>query len=236
MEHQEEKMRKWLHVGCLLALLCALMAVGPFPMWAQDDAGGAQQGQQATLPLPPQAAPDAQQAAPRPPWLFIGPRVGVGGEIAQPSDFNDSVQRLFPSGNSYFPVYSQLGVDVAERIPLAETGYHLFFNQLFTVSGLDQNYALPVFSLLLGAMTPFGLEAALGPQLELANSGSGSYVAPSIVYALGWRFSVDGISIPLTLFVNPLPPTRWVRLTVLAGVDYGFSPSRPKPPTPPFNY
>ena len=195
--------------------------------WAQSEPADSQQGQQATS--------EAQQAAPRPPWLFLGPRIGVGGEIAEPSDFNGTIQRLFPSGNSYFPVYSQLGIDLAERVPLAATGYNLSFSQLLTVSGLDQNFALPVLSLLLGVMTPFGLEASLGPQLEVANAGGGAFLAPSMVYAVGWRLTFGGISVPVTLFVNPLPPERRVRLAVLAGVDYGFSPSRPTP-HPPFNY
>lgn len=215
----------------------AAPAPAPAPAPAQAPAPAPAQPPAAPSATPAQspAAPSAAPAAPRTPWLFLGPRIGISGEISQPSDFNDTIQRFFPTGHSYFPVYSQIGVDLSERISLAQTGYHLFFSQLLTVSGLDQNFALPVFDLLLGAMTPFGLEAALGPQLELANDGSSTYLAPSMVYAVGWRFSISGLSLPVMLFVDPLPPTRRVRLTVLAGVDYGFVPPGPKPPSP-FNY
>jgi hypothetical protein len=237
-------MRRW-RLTWLPGLLGVLLATAA---WPQDNGGAAQapapgpapSAAPAPSPAPaqspaPSPAPAQPPAAPRPPWLFLGPRIGISGEISQPSDFNDTIQRFFPTGHSYFPVYSQIGVDLSERISLAQTGYHLFFSQLLTVSGLDQNFALPVLDLLLGAMTPFGLEAALGPQLELANDGSSTYLAPSMVYAVGWRFSISGLSLPVMLFVDPLPPTRRVRLTVLAGVDYGFTPPGPKPPSP-FNY
>ena len=212
------RMKLWRFVG-LIAFLGAVLA----PMaWTQDEGGAA----------PAQAEPPSP---PRSPWLYLGPRIGVGGEIAQPSDFNDTVQRIFPSGHAYFPVYSQIGLDLSERVPLAQTGFHLSFSQLLTVVGLDQNFALPVLDLLLGATTPFGLEAGLGPQLELADDGSGISLAPSIVYAVGWRFSFGGVSLPVMMFIDPLPPTRRVRLAVLAGVDYGFTPPGPRPPAP-FNY
>jgi len=233
-----------------LAFLGALLAFVPGTSSAQSNGGAAAAQQQApgdsqngpgaaqaapgTADQGP-AAPSVQPEQPRAPWLFLGPRIGVGGEISQPSDFNDTIQRFFPSGHSYFPVYSQIGLDLSERVSLADTGYHLFFSQLLIVSGLDQNFALPSFSVLIGAMAPFGLEVALGPQVELADDGNGAYVAPSLVYAVGYRLRVGGLSLPVTVFVDPLPPTRRVRLTVLAGVDYGFAPSRPKPP-PPFNY
>lgn len=226
-----------------VAGLGILLSAGFGVVWAQSEPVSPQEGQQAPSEGQQQAASEGQntgsagqrQAAPRPPWLFLGPRMGVGGEIAQPSDFNDTIQGLFPSGNSYFPVYSQLGINLAERVALAESGYNLSFSELFTVSGLDQNFAFPMLSLLLGLVTPFGLEASLGPQLELANNGSGAFLAPSMVYAIGWRLSFHGISVPVTVFVNPLPPDRRVRLAVLAGVDYGFSPPGPTP-RPPFNY
>jgi len=214
-------MKLWRFVG-LIAFLGVILAAEPGIAWAQDEGGTA----------PAQAEPSPP---PRSPWLSLGPRVGVGGEIAQPSDFNDTVQRIFPSGHTYFPVYSQIGVDLSEQVPLAQTGFHLYFSQLLTVVGLDQNFALPVLDLLLGATTPFGLEAGLGPQLELADDGSGVSLAPSIVYAVGWRFSFGGVSLPVMMFVDPLPPTRRLRLAVLAGVDYGFTPPAPKPPAP-FNY
>ncbi len=235
----------------IVAILGALLLAGPGALAAQstDSASAGQKQAAADRQNGPGAAQGAPGAAakeqnpsaadqPEPqrvPWLYVGPRIGVGGEIAQPSNFNDTVQRVFPSGHSYFPVYSQIGLDLSERVSLAETGYHFFFSQLLAVSGLDQNFALPSLSFLLGAMTPFGLEAALGPQLELANDGGGAYVAPSLVYAVGYRLHVGFVSIPVMLFVDPLPPNRRIRLTILAGVDYGFAPSRPKPP-PAFNY
>ena len=168
-------------------------------------------------------------------WLYVGPRIAVAGEIAQPADFNAEIQRFYPSSSSYFPVYSQIGVEVGERVSLAGSGYRLSFREQVLVAGLDQNFALPVFRLMLGVLTPFGLEAAIGPQLELGYGSSTAGVSPSLVYSLGWRFSFGAVSVPVFVVADPLPPNRKVRVSIMAGVDYGFSPARPKP-TAPFNY
>jgi len=182
------------------------------------------------------AADSAGAGAPAEPWFFLGPRVAVAGEVAQPADFNAEIQRFYPSASTYFPVYSQIGLEIAERLSAMGSGYRLSFREQLLISGLDQNFALPVARVLLGVLTPFGLEAAIGPQLELVYSGSALGVAPSLVYSVGWRFSLGSISVPVFAVAEPLPPDRKARISVMAGVDYGFAPARPAKPQTPFNY
>ena len=172
------------------------------------------------------------------PWLFVGGRIGAGYEYAKPSDFNSLIQPFFPSANSYFPVYSTLGLSVTESIAIAQTGFRFTMTQLPSVSGLEQNYAMPRLTLLFGVQTGFGLEGGVGPQIEpvVASAGSGVAVGPSLVYAVGWRFSFGRVSVPVTLMVDPLPPHRHPRATLMAGIDYGFAPKAPKPRRAPFNY
>ncbi len=179
----------------------------------------------------------AQSEGPPPsPWLFLGLRVAVAGEITQPAGFNAAIQSFYPSPNAYFPVYSQIGLNLAEQVSIAESGYRLSFSELVLLSGLDQNFALPLLRLMVGVLMPFGLEAGLGPQLELTKTSSAIGVAPSLIYSIGWRFSIGAVTLPVTLVVDPLPPERHVRVSLMAGVDYGLSPSRPPTPKTPFNY
>ncbi|HUJ66122.1 MAG TPA: hypothetical protein VLX59_11325 [Acidimicrobiales bacterium] len=198
----------WTVIGLFLAGVCA---------------AGAQAPEQ--TPEPPAA---------KPPWLFVGARVAVVGEIAKPSAFNTEIQRIWAGTRSYFPVYSQLGLEATEMIPIDGSGFHVSLGEQVLVAGLDQNFALPMFRLLLGVAMPFGLEVALAPQLEPAYI-HGLVAAPSLAYAVGWRFPLGAIQIPVTLVLDPLPPARRVRLSVMGGIQYGFRPSRPVARTP-FNY
>lgn len=182
------------------------------------------------------SAPAAKPA--RTPWLLVGGRIGAAYEYAKPSEFNALIQPFFPSHNSYFPVYSILGVSLTESIAISNTGFRLALTQLPTVSGLDQNYAMPRLTLLVGVQTGFGLEGGVGAQLEpvVASKGSGVEVGPSLVYSVGWRFTFGKVSVPITLMADPLPPHRHPRASLMAGIDYGFAPSAPKRPKSPFNY
>ena len=85
-----------------------------------------------------------------PPWLWLGPRIGVTGVISKASEFDDIIQEFFPKSRKYFPLYSEIGVAVEQRIRIGDSGYRLFLQERILVGGLDQTAVLPSLSLLLG--------------------------------------------------------------------------------------
>jgi hypothetical protein len=181
------------------------------------------------------ALPAEEEQAP-PPWLWVGPRIGITGEISKPSDFDDRIQQFFPKSRKYFPVYSEIGLAVEQRIRIGGSGYQLFLQQRILVGGLDQTVALPSLSLLLGFSTPFGLEIGLGPNFSLEEKSDGAVIAPAMVYTLAWTFFIsDGIKIPVIFSAVPIPPEGKARLSLLAGLDFGLRFKREKKMTP-FNY
>ena len=64
-----------------------------------------------------------------PPWLWLGPRIGVTGVISKPSDFDDVIEELFPKSRKYFPVYSEIGLAVEQRVRIEGSGYQLFLQE-----------------------------------------------------------------------------------------------------------
>jgi hypothetical protein len=172
----------------------------------------------------------------KPPWLWLGPRIGVTGVISKRSDFDDLIQEIFPKSRKYFPVYSEIGLAVEQRIRIEGRGYHWFLQERILVGGLDQTAALPSLSLILGVSTPFGLEIGLGPDFSLESKSGGAVIAPAMVYAVGWSFFIsDQIKIPVVFSAVPIPPEGKARLSLLAGLDFGLRFKREKKKTP-FNY
>jgi hypothetical protein len=171
-----------------------------------------------------------------PPWLWLGPRLGVTGVAAKPSDFDDFIEEIFPRSRDYFPVYSEFGLAVEQRVRIEGNGYQWFLQERILVGGLDQTVALPSLSLLLGVSTPFGLEIGLGPDFSLESKSGGPVLAPAMVYVLTWTFYIsDRTKIPVVLSAVPIPPEGKPRLSILTGLDFGFSFKREKEQTP-FNY
>ena len=180
----------------------------------------------------------AQANEEKPPWLFAGIRLGVTGAVAEPGDFTAIVQSVFPGSRDYFPLYSQIGLELEQRIPLGFVPGRLIFQELILVSGLDQNFALPLLGLLLGYRFPFGLDIGLGPELTLGRQSEKIIMLPALMYTVGWYFTIGNFSIPVVLVYSPLPPDRKMRITLLSGFDFGVKiklPKREKKKTP-FNY
>ena len=171
-----------------------------------------------------------------PPWLWLGPRIGLTGVISKPSDFDDFIEEIFPKSRDYFPLYSEIGLAVEQRVRIEGNGYQWFLQERILVGGLDQTVALPSLSLLLGVSTPFGLEIGLGPDFSLESKSGGAVIAPAMVYAVAWTFFIsDQIKIPVIFSAVPIPPEGKPRLSLLAGLDFGFRFKREKKKTP-FNY
>jgi hypothetical protein len=177
--------------------------------------------------------PAEEQASP--PWLWVGPRIGITGEISKPSDFDDRIQEFLPKSRQYFPLYSEIGAAVEQSILLGQKGHRLFLQERILIGGLDQTMVLPSLSLLLGYRAASGLQIGLGPDFSLESDGGDADLAPAMVYTLGWSFTLDGKKIPLVLSAVPIPPEGKPRLSVLTGLDFGFSFKREKKTTP-FNY
>lgn len=177
----------------------------------------------------------AEQEEASPPWLWIGPRIGITGVIVKPSDFDDRIQQLQPKSGDYFPLYSEIGLAIEQSILLGEKRHRLFVQERILVGGLDQAMALPSLSLILGYRVASGLQIGLGPDFSLESNGGDAELAAAMVYTLGWCFTLDGKKIPLILSAVPIPPEGKPRLSILTGLDFGFSFEREER-EPPFNY
>jgi hypothetical protein len=170
-----------------------------------------------------------------PPWLWLGPRIGVTGEISKPSDFDDRIQEFQPKSRDYFPVYSEIGLAIEQSIQLDQKEHRLFVQERILVGGLDQTMVLPSLSLLLGYRAASGLQIGLGPDFSYESDGGDAELAAAMVYTLGGSFTLDGKKIPIVLSAVPIPPEGKPRLSILTGLDFGFSFKREKEQTP-FNY
>lgn len=177
----------------------------------------------------------AEQEKASPPWLWIGPRIGVTGVIEKPSDFDDRIQEFQPKSRDYFPVYSEIGLAIEQSILLDQKEHRLFVQERVLVGGLDQTMVLPSLSLILGYRAASGLQIGLGPDFSLENDDGDGELAAAMVYTLGWTFTLNGKKIPLVLSAVPIPPEGEPRLSILTGLDFGFSFKREKR-EPPFNY
>jgi hypothetical protein len=157
------------------------------------------------------------------PWFWVGPRVGLTGVIATLEDFNGFIQAMYPSERSYFLLYSQIGLGVEQRIRLGESKSHLSFQEVLLVGGLDQNIALPSFTIFMAFQSSFGLVFGLGPEIGIRGEEEKIVPTLSLFYALGWNFSFRGITIPVILTVVPTPFERKPRLSLLSGLTFGIS-------------
>jgi hypothetical protein len=182
----------------------------------------------------------AQAGDQKPSWFLAGIRIGLTGAAAGAGDFDAIVQEIYPSEHDYFPLYSQIGLGLEQRIPIGIIPGRLTFQELFLVSGLDQNFALPLLGLLVGYRFPFELEIGLGPEFTPRLSGEKVVLRPALMYTVAWYFNKGKASVPVMLVWSPLPPDRKMRITLLSGFSYGVRikiklPKREKKKTP-FTY
>jgi len=138
------------------------------------------------------------------------------------------VQNIFPDPErSYFPLFTQFGVHLEQRIRLGTTDHHFAFQEVLLIGGLEQGIAIPSFSLIIGFRFAFGLEFGLGPNIYLSaqNEGLGyPSLTPSftVVYAIGYTFSFQGIHIPIDIAIVPTPADGHIRLSFLTGFNFFF--------------
>jgi hypothetical protein len=153
--------------------------------------------------------------------MVIGPRVGASYIMATRIEFDDRIQQIFPdAGREYLPVLTQFGVNFEQRIRLGGTQSHFVFQEVLLFGGLDQNFILPSLSTLIGFRSYAGLEFGLGPNFSITADNDVASVAMSVVYAVGWTFSFQGVFVPVNIAIIPTPKDGHFRLTLLSGFNF----------------
>ena len=155
--------------------------------------------------------------------FVLGPRVGLTYAATKPEDFNASVQHVYPdSGRSYFPLITQFGLNLEQRIRLGSTRSHFAFQEVVLVGGIDQNVLMPSLSTLIGFRSHSGLEIGLGPNMSMTVKDGEPVLSMSVVFAAGWTFSFDGVYVPVNLAVVPTPQDGAPRITFVTGFNFGL--------------
>lgn len=162
----------------------------------------------------------AQESTPRTLLLF-GPRLGVSAVLQEPGEFSSDMQKVTQDGDrSFFPVFSEIGIQAEQLFPLGAGGTYLTFQEVVLVGGLDQRMPFPSTFLTLGCRLPFGLEAGIGPYATLAPLRGSAELALSLVYTVGWAFVTPDFQVPVTLMYVPIPSYLVPRISLLFGINF----------------
>jgi hypothetical protein len=152
--------------------------------------------------------------------LVVGPVVGLTYVIDAQGDLNERLQEMYPSSRTYYPFFTQFGLNLEQRLRLGSTKSHFAFQELFLVGGMDQGIFLPSFDFLLGFRSHRGLQFGLGPNFVLRWSETELELAMSVVYAVGWNFSFFGAWVPVSLAVIPTPADGKPRISIISGFNF----------------
>jgi hypothetical protein len=154
-----------------------------------------------------------------PPWLWVGPRMGVTSVVTSQWRFDRQMQAINSRDVMYYPVYSQVGLNLDQRVQFC-AGSSLLFRETVLLGGLDQNVLLPSFAALAGIGWDFGLEVLIGPEVSRDASDGDPEPVWSFAVAVGWVFQVCGRPMPVSLVVVPLSADWEPRITALVGFDF----------------
>jgi hypothetical protein len=156
--------------------------------------------------------------------FLFGPRLGVTFVITNQSDFDDQVQSIYSSDHSYFPVFSEIGFCTLQQIDLGSSRNFLVFQETFLLGGLDQNFALPFVTILMGYKSGFGFEAGIGPYFSLFHNDKSDNIQMlvSLTYMVGWSFSGKDFSIPLSIHYIPYPSYINPQFTITCGINFAM--------------
>ena len=176
----------------------------------------------------------AAQEQEKPAWFFAGPRIGVTGVVTPQWRFDRQIQEIRSRDLMYFPVYSEIGINLDQHMRLGP-GSTLLFRETALIGGLDQNVVLPSLTALVGLGWDFGLEVLVGPDLSRDASGGDPEPTLSLAVAVGWVFHAWGRPIPVSVVVVPLSVDWEPRITALAGIDFPIRIRIPEKKQP-FNY
>jgi hypothetical protein len=152
--------------------------------------------------------------------LFFGPCLGVGSVIIPGDTFNSNMQSLYPSDRQYFPVFTQMGVEAGQIVPIGSSKSSFAFHEIFLLGGLDQGIPMPTLDVMFGYYSPIGLEVGLGPHFAVMAPTGSVKLNASVVYSIGWSLTFPGLIMPIRLLVVPLPSYSNPQLSLLVG--FGF--------------
>ena len=156
------------------------------------------------LPPRPQAPPPAAEGARR----LSGPRVGL---TVLNQALIDDINEAFSTTTCTYdpatdretcrrddlfsgpPVITQFGWQIENRLFQTESGLTVLAEGIGLVGGAERNLFLPSLTALVGARTPGGFEAGIGPNLSLSG----------VAYAVtaGKTFEVARANLPVNLAV-----------------------------------
>jgi hypothetical protein len=155
--------------------------------------------------------------------LVFGPRVGAGATVmfVDSTTFTETVREMAPDPrDKYYPVFTQFGVSLEQRIRLGDTESHFAFQEILHVGGLDQGLILPSLNVLIGFRSRLGLELGFGPNITVQYDGVSFDVPVTVVYAVGWTFNFSDVYIPVDIAVMPTPRDGHIRLTLMTGFNF----------------
>jgi hypothetical protein len=152
--------------------------------------------------------------------VFFGPCLGVGSVILDGDTFNSNMQRLYPSDRWYYPVYTQIGLEAGQVVPIGSSRSSFAFHEIFLLGGLDQGMPMPTLNVLFGYYSPFGLEAGLGPHFAVMAPTGAVKLDASVAYFLAYFLRFDGLTMPIRLVFVPLPSYSNPQVSLLVG--FGF--------------
>lgn len=167
-------------------------------------------------PLAPGAS--AQQPLDEPPLLvernLSGPRLGltfVGiAEHLKPYVEHLDIPR----------VVSQFGWHFEHQISPTGGGPQFVIQFVPLIAGVEHGKFLPSVTFAMGIRFPSGIEAGLGPNLQIADDPS-----TGLVIGIGKSFNYGGVNIPVNLAYTLNPNGN--RFTILLGYAIQRGPSRP---------
>jgi hypothetical protein len=154
--------------------------------------------------------------------MIFGPRVGATYMMIDPDSFDENMREVFreETEGNYFPLFTQFGIHLEQRIPLGNTNSQFVFQEVLLLGGLDQSAALPSASVLIGYRTAAGFEIGLGPNASLARSGDEIKIGISVAYGLGWTFTIEDVNVPVNFAAVPTPSDGHPRFTILTGFNF----------------
>ena len=163
----------------------------------------------------------AQEADERFQFVF-GPRVGATYIFVDDwTSYDNTIQKAFPdNARTYFPVITQFGLNIEQRIRLGTTKSHFAFQEVLLVGGIDQNVVIPSLSTLIGFRSQAGLEIGIGPNFAMSVKDGNPVLGMSVVIAAGWTFSFEGVYVPVNIAIVPTPRDGSPRLTIVTGFNF----------------
>ena len=145
-------------------------------------------------------------------WVF-GPKVGFSYGFYTVEEFTDLINKIpFFIADSYSPFLTNFGVSLEQRILLGTTESHFAFQEILILSGIDQSIVLPSLAVLVGFRAKSGFEFGIGPIIGISGF--------SVLYAVGWTISFQGVYCPIDVIFVPDVKTGRHLIAIYSGFNF----------------